>query len=508
MGLDVYCDPGTINSHKVLAALETMGVPYNLKAMSFFKGEQKEESYRKISPSQTFPAGVDGDLHIFESNAIMSYAADKYAKDASFYPKDLAQRARVDSWLLWEASAWFPVCYKYLIQYTVNSWMGKEPDMDIIKEAEPTFHKHARMLEDQLSQTKFLVGSTPTIADFAVAASIHAHVNQGLPWDNYPHLQKWMKEGVQSLEGWKKTQEIVDKTFNLNTFGGTNGAVLPLLPKERSSGSSVTTTLNYTKDTDPQLTEIYFYETPKATGIHEPGDDAREVEIHDGWSKVKEFTLDKNGFELSENLHTSFDNWEDEENVHASFYPEVVEFLKRSLGAKSVLVFDHTIRTKANEAKKLTTETATSQRAPVMLVHCDYTAESGPLRVKQLLPDEAESLLQRRVAFINVWKPIHNIVEERPLAMADVTSTPSSDFFKLHLRYRDRNGENYVMKHNDAHKWFYFPKMTPEQVILLKTYDSEEGVAQFVGHSAFVDPTSPPDAKTRESVEIRTICFF
>jgi hypothetical protein len=128
--------------------------------------------------------------------------------------------------------------------------------------------------------------------------------------------------------------------------------------------------------------------------------------------------------------------------------------------------------------------------------------------VRQLLPNEADSLLSRRVAFINIWKLVHNVVEERPLAMCDVASTPSSDFFKLHLRYRDRNGENYVMKYSDKHRWWYFPKMTPNQVILLKTYDSDTSRAEFVGHSAFENPTSPLDAKTRESVEIRTIAFF
>jgi hypothetical protein len=51
--------------------------------------------------------------------------------------------------------------------------------------------------------------------------------------------------------------------------------------------------------------------------------------------------------------------------------------------------------------------------------------------------------------------------------------------------------------------------MTPEQVILLKTYDSEtDGTARFVGHSAFEDPTTPPDAPFRESIEVRTIAFF
>ena len=150
--------------------------------------------------------------------------------------------------------------------------------------------------------------------------------------------------------------------------------------------------------------------------------------VYDGWHKKDEFTIDKNGFAVKE-FHTDYDAWEDEKATAEKFYPEVVEFLKRDLGAKRVLVFDHTIRTAANNKKKLTQETNTSQRAPVMLVHCDYTNESGPTRVKQLLKDEADELLSRRLAFINVWKPIHRVVEENPLAMCDVDSAPADDFF-------------------------------------------------------------------------------
>jgi len=230
--------------------------------------------------------------------------------------------------------------------------------------------------------------------------------------------------------------------------------------------------------------------------------------VHDGWHRAKEFSYDKEGFSLHD-FKTGYDKWEDDEGVRANFYPEVVEFLKRTTGAKSVLVFDHTIRTKGNDQKKLTDEKNTSQRAPVMLVHCDYTSESGPIRVRLLVKDEADDLLKRRVAFLNVWKPIRNVVEERPLAMCDITSSHPEDFFKLYLRYRDRVGENYVMRHSPNHKWWYFPKMTPEQVLILKTYDSEtDGRARFVGHSAFEDPTTRPDAPVRESVEIRTIAFF
>jgi hypothetical protein len=274
-----------------------------------------------------------------------------------------------------------------------------------------------------------------------------------------------------------------------------------------NGNSKVYATFNYTKDLD-KPTELYFYESNASKDIHEPGDDPHQMVVTNGWYRASSFSVDREGFSLHD-FNTNYEQWEDDEGVRAAFYPEIVDLLKKKTGAKRILVFDHTIRTNANANKPLTDETKTSQRTPVMLVHCDYTAESGPIRVRQLLKDEAEDLLSRRVAFLNVWKPIRRMVEERPLAMCDTTSTSPQDFFKLHLHYRDRDGENYVMRYSSQHKWWYFPKMRPDQVIFLKTYDSEtDGVARFVGHTAFEDPESPKDAPTRESIEIRTIAFF
>ena len=51
--------------------------------------------------------------------------------------------------------------------------------------------------------------------------------------------------------------------------------------------------------------------------------------------------------------------------------------------------------------------------------------------------------------------------------------------------------------------------MVPKNVLLLKTYELEtDGRARFLGHSAFDDPDTPPDAPTRESIEIRAMAFF
>jgi hypothetical protein len=397
----------------------------------------------------------------------------------------------VNRWLLWEASSWFPTCYVYLIENVVKPLMKGEPDQKALDGESGKFHKGAGILEARLSKNKWLTGDHVTIADIAVAAPMHMWDAQKLPLDQYPNVKRWLTEEVAQLDGWKNTQGAVDQV---------------LLPNSRVRPSFISTTVNYTKAVD-QLTELYFYETDKAKGIHEPGDEPVEIQVHDAWPHKDDFTLDKNGFSVHD-FAAKHNVWDDDEAVRSQFYPEVKNFLKQQTGAQRVLVFDHTIRTEKNARKALTDEKNTSQRSPVMLVHCDYTAESGPVRVTQLLGDEAEDLLSRRVAFINVWKPL-NVVEERPLAMCDVQSCTDEDFFKLFLRYRDRVGENYVLKHSPSHKWWYFPRMEPNQAILLKTFDSAtDGRARFVGHTAFVDPTSPPDAPLRESVEVRTICFY
>ncbi|ETI29602.1 hypothetical protein G647_02055 [Cladophialophora carrionii CBS 160.54] len=490
--LEVYCDPCTVNSHKVLAGLDILGYPYHFNKVDYFTSEHKSPGFLKINPHGTVPAAVDGDLKITESNAILQYAADD---SGPMYPRDVKQRCTVNRWLLWETSVWFPSCYVYLVEFVVKPLLQAEPDQSVIDGEAPKWHKHAAILDEQLSKTKWLTGDNLTIADIAVAAPMHLHAAQRLPLDQYPNLNRWLTEQIEKIPEWQKTQEAVNKALQPGKAVSTNG-----------TAGTVRANFVYTKDVEKR-TELYFYDTDAAQDIHEPGDDPHEMEVTDGWYRAGSFSVDKEGFSLH-HFKTEFADWENEDVVREQFYPEIVEFLKSSTGAKRVLVFDHTIRTKKNEAKKLTQETNTSQRAPVMLVHCDYTAESGPLRVRQLLKDEAEDLLSRRVAFFNVWKPL-NTVEERPLAMCDVTSSDKDDFFKLYLRYRDRVGENYLMRYSRNHKWWYFPRMTPEQVIVLKTYESEtDGRARFVGHSAFEDPTSSPDAPPRESIEIRTMAFF
>jgi hypothetical protein len=142
-------------------------------------------------------------------------------------------------------------------------------------------------------------------------------------------------------------------------------------------------------------------------------------------------------------------------------------------------------------------------------VHVDYTVKSAPQRVRDVLPDEAEALLRDRFAVINVWRPIRGPVQDAPLAVSDAQSVRFEDLVAIDLVYRERLGEIYMVKFNPSQRWYYAPRMSTDEVLLFKCFDSaQDGRARFAPHAAFDDPTTPLDAWPRESIELRTLAFF
>ena len=85
------------------------------------------------------------------------------------------------------------------------------------------------------------------------------------------------------------------------------------------------------------------------------------------------------------------------------------------------------------------------------------------------MKDEAEELLKGRVAFFNVWKPFCEKVEELPFAVCDARTSTDEDFLTMKLKYRERTGEIFVLRHSPKHEWYYFPWMESKRAILLKT---------------------------------------
>ena len=197
-------------------------------------------------------------------------------------------------------------------------------------------------------------------------------------------------------------------------------------------------------------------------------------------------------------------NFYDEDEVRDLYYNETEELVKRTSGAKRVVVFDHTLRS-ADQA----TREAKQISGPVRNAHNDYTDWSGPQRVRDLLPNEAEELLKHRFAIVQTWRPINKPVQREPLAIADARSIGTKELVASARIYPDRVGETCHMTFNPDHVWYYFPNMQRNEAIVFKTFESEkDGRARWTAHCAFDDPTSPPDAPPRESIEMRTLAFF
>ena len=260
----------------------------------------------------------------------------------------------------------------------------------------------------------------------------------------------------------------------------------------------VTATLNYMNVDEG---EIWVYDRGPGLPRRSYGDEVRETPVYDARKAGLAATIDSDGFELIRCAADVAFN-ADPALVKASYYPATERLVKKHLGAVRVHAFDHDFRSTSvkHQSEHL--------RPAVMGVHNDYTESSGPQRVRDLLPGEAETLLQRRFAFINVWKPIGWPAEGTPLAMCDARTLGPGDLTLIHLRYRDRNGEIYGGRYNQAQRWYYYPAMTTSEAVLLKVYDSDRSRARFTLHTAFVDPTAPKEAPARQSIEVRSIAFF
>jgi hypothetical protein len=259
----------------------------------------------------------------------------------------------------------------------------------------------------------------------------------------------------------------------------------------------------------------YFVDTKEkpVTLVGAPGESDRRtgggaseqhrVTIRNGRHHLAEFALENTGFRFVDH-ETRVGDFYDEDEIRRVYYPEMEALVKQESDAKRVIVFDHTLRT-ADEALR----EAAKIRDPVRRVHNDYTEWSGPQRVRDLMGEEAEALLARRFAIVQLWQPIRHRVESWPLAIADARSLSPDDMVVTERRYPDRVGQTSAITWNPAHRWYWFPEMRPDEALVFKTYESmKDGRARFTAHTAFADPATRPDARQRESIEIRTLAFF
>ena len=229
----------------------------------------------------------------------------------------------------------------------------------------------------------------------------------------------------------------------------------------------------------------------------------KTMAVLNGRALKEKLSLEKQGLVFVEHK-TKVTDFFDENQVKNVYYPEIVELIKRESGASRVVIFDHALRSgdEAEREEKLI-------RSPVLQAHNDYTEWSGPNRLREILPEEAETLMPRRFAIIQVWRAINRPIQSNPLALADAQSVAFEDWMVAERRYPHRVGQTYRLKYNPNHRWIYFPEMRPDEAIVFKVYDSEkDGRARFTAHTSFQDPATPTNAPPRQSIEMRAFAFF
>lgn len=232
----------------------------------------------------------------------------------------------------------------------------------------------------------------------------------------------------------------------------------------------------------------------------------QEVIVHDGRHDKPSSSLDVEGFQLV-SQRTGVDDFYDVAQVESIYHDEVKTLLTAKTGAARIEIFDDTRRSASLQRQR-----DKKIREPAEIVHNDYTAASGVKRLRDHFsadPDEAEKLLQRRFAIVNVWRSIAGPIFNHPLVLCDAATLRPADLVSVERRAEDRIGELQVALHDSGQHWVYFPEMQMDEALLFKTFDSAtDGRARFTIHSSFEVPDAPADAPPRESIETRCLVFF
>ena len=245
-----------------------------------------------------------------------------------------------------------------------------------------------------------------------------------------------------------------------------------------------------------------FYPAERERSYWPP--DEHRMRIADMRPQVHRLSLERNGFVLLREP-SSVRNFYDPGEVRSTYYEEISALARRLLGAERVLVFGDMVRSDGS---------GTGQgKQPAYGAHVDY----GDRTVRRFAEDilgrsEAQEWLERRFVLMNLWRPIRE-VWRTPLAVCDASTVVEGDLHDSEIRGGLGDPDRaslwgFNLSYNPQHRWFYAPRMQPDEILAFKLFDSDRSRVQYTGHTAFDDPAAPADAPARESIEVRTISFM
>jgi len=277
---------------------------------------------------------------------------------------------------------------------------------------------------------------------------------------------------------------------------------------EAHQKQNVATTLNYWDDPGDGLppTPIFI---GKGRVSNERPHRAHNFTVTDIAGDEDKYLLDTHGFQYirHKSLEKSFT---DEQAIRSVYYEECRNLLKDLTGASRVHIFNHKVRRGPTQWHHLGLHGKNlANRGPVTRTHVDQSYAGAELRLRWEFsdaPHEADELAKGRYQIINIWRPIETILKD-PIAVADSNSVPDADLVGAVMVEDDFEGESWVVRHNPEHRWYFKGRMTPQDVLLIKCFDSNISVARRALHSAFEDPRYREEA-SRQSIEVRCLVCY
>lgn len=196
------------------------------------------------------------------------------------------------------------------------------------------------------------------------------------------------------------------------------------------------------------------------------------------------------------------------EQVAAIHVGEIAAFLRSLTGCDEVVVTPRGILRFSEKSGK----TGSSDNShPARFAHVDVSHPTGVVfRGQSAPPGRAIA----RSAQYNVWRAISGAPQDVPLALCDARSMAGPELIAADAIFDPPGGapefsfEGYVVAHHPGHRWIWFSDMSPDEVIVFKTSESDPDRAQCIPHVAFDDPDAPEGAPPRVSIEMRATCYW
>jgi len=198
--MDFYTNPLSPNCRKVDSVAKQLGISLHHIQVDLVKGGTRTPEFLALNPNGKVPVLVDGDIKLWESNAIQCYVASK--TDNELWPKN-SLRYDVMRWQSWELAHFGAAARALIFQRVIRQIVGQgKPDLARCEEEEANFKRYAAVLDGHLAGKRFLVDDQLTLADFCVASALTYSEQAKLPVANFGHVKRWFA-ALDEQPGWR-----------------------------------------------------------------------------------------------------------------------------------------------------------------------------------------------------------------------------------------------------------------------------------------------------------------